>query len=65
MILHPRVCVRSIAVVAAMAWPVLTSAAATVTGSVSPFMTSGQFMSIAMTIDVTKTTFELIGPDFS
>ncbi|MCI0335797.1 MAG: hypothetical protein L0228_21530 [Planctomycetes bacterium] len=39
--------------------------ATTATGTVAPLIPSGQFMSMTMTIDDTKTTFELTGPDFS
>jgi hypothetical protein len=38
---------------------------ATVEGTVQPAIPSGQFISLSMTIDDAKTTFELTGPDFS
>jgi hypothetical protein len=37
----------------------------TVQGTVQPAIPSGQFISLSMTIDDSKTTFELTGPDFS
>jgi hypothetical protein len=37
----------------------------TVEGTVEPAIPSGQFISLSMTIDDTKTRFELTGPDFS
>jgi hypothetical protein len=39
--------------------------ALTVSGTVEPGIPSGQFMSLTMTIDDTKTRFEMTGPDFS
>jgi hypothetical protein len=39
--------------------------AITATGTAQPALTSGQYMSLTMTIDDTKTTFEMTGPDFS
>jgi len=39
--------------------------AVTVEGTVQPAIPSGQFISLSMTIDDTKTRFELTGPDFS
>lgn len=65
MVRFPQAFLHSIVAFAAVASSALTAAAATVTGSSSPSMTSGQFMSIDMTIDDNKTRFELIGPDFS
>src|SRR5262245_57074690 len=37
----------------------------TVQGTGQPYLTSGQFMSLTMTINDSKTRFELTGPDFS
>ncbi len=41
------------------------ASATTVEGTVQPAIPSGQFISLSMTIDDAKTTFELTGPDFS
>jgi hypothetical protein len=41
------------------------ASAVTVEGTVEPAIPSGQFISLTMTIDDTKTTFELTGPDYS
>jgi hypothetical protein len=43
----------------AVAWAI------TATGTAQPALPSGQYMSLTMTIDDTKTRFEMTGPDFS
>jgi hypothetical protein len=42
-----------------------TASAATVTGTIVPTIPSGKYMALSMTIDDTKTRFELTGPDYS
>jgi hypothetical protein len=42
-----------------------TASAATVTGTIEPTIPSGKYMALTMTIDDTKTTFKMTGPDYS
>jgi hypothetical protein len=42
-----------------------TARAVTITGMVEPTTPLGQYMALKMTIDDTKTTFEMTGPDYS
>ena len=42
-----------------------TASAATVTGTIEPTIPSGKYMALTMTIDDSKTTFKMTGPDYS
>ena len=52
-------------VIGALLWLPQTAAAIAIRGTIAPVNTSGQYMSLTMTITDTTTTFEMTGPDFS
>jgi hypothetical protein len=57
--------VSGLIVVVALLWLPQPAAAIAIRGTVAPVNTSGQYMSLTMTITDTTTTFEMTGPDYS
>jgi hypothetical protein len=60
-----RYAVLKLATLLILAFMPAMALAMTAFGTAQPSIPSGQYMSLTMTIDDTKTTFEMTGPDFS